>query len=107
MMQELACENYNDKDGNPEGGSVKGTGIWIEWQKGPLGRGEERISPNGAFVEGVIQAAKQRIEYYQAGYFRCEENQTAIIALGQALEALDRRTGRREAQNVEGTHEGN
>lgn len=109
MMQELLCENHNDEDGNPAGGNVDGVGISIEFQNGPLGRGEERVPPNGAFVEGVIQAAIQRLQYYQEasnGRFRCRENALAITKLEEGLHWLGARTGRREAQNVEGTHEG-
>ena len=54
--------NDSDDDGNPAGGMVRGVGLFIQWQNGPLGRGDERREPNGAFVETVIAAAKQRIE---------------------------------------------
>ena len=60
--------NYDDAEGNPAGGRVEGTGLYISWQNGPLGRGEARKEPNGAFVETVIAAAIQRLEYYQ----RCQ-----------------------------------
>jgi hypothetical protein len=98
--------NENDAEGRPAGGYVRGKGIDIDWQKGPLGRGEGRAEPNGAFVETVINAAKQRIEYYNEGQFRCRENSLAITKLEEALHWLNSRTARREAQNVEGTHEG-
>ena len=100
--------NALDTEGNPTGGSVKGTGIWINWQDGPLGRGEERQLPNGAFVEDVIAAARQRIQFYQdasSGRFACEENALALEALNTALAALDCRTKRREDAGTEGTHQ--
>ena len=82
----------NDDNGNPAGGHVSGTGINITWQNGPLGRGDQRQEPNGAFVETVIAAVVQRIEYYQAGKFRCRENALAITKLEEALHWLNSRT---------------
>lgn len=104
MMQQFAATNDNDADGNPAGGHVIGMGLNIEWQNGPLGRGDERKEPNGAFVETVIAAAKQRLEYYQRSKFACIENATAISALEGALLALHLRTEAREQREVEGTH---
>lgn len=101
------CEvlNNDDENGNPAGGLVRGVGLSIVWQNGPLGRGAERKDPNGAFVETVISAAKQRLEYYQAGgKFACRENAMAITKLDEALLWLDKRTRDREARQVEGTH---
>ena len=96
--------NITDRDGNPTGGNVVGTGFTISWQNGPLGRGENRVEPNGAFVEDVIDAARQRIQFFQDGKFACDENRAALSYLNLALEALDSRTARREAANIEGTH---
>ena len=105
--QSFEAENFNDDNGMPAGGYVKGTGLDIQWQNGPLGRvgTDERIEPNGAFVETVIEGVVQRIKYYQE-HFPCDENHLAIVHLQFALEALNSRTARRVAQNVEGTHEG-
>jgi hypothetical protein len=80
-------------------------GLLINWQNGPLGRGEDRREPNGAFVETVIDAAKQRLEFYQQSRFACEENKAAISYLEAALEILNARTLKREKRNVEGLHE--
>lgn len=85
MEQDMDYDNTNDDNGNPAGGYVKAKGLQIEWQDGPLGRGEDRQEPNGAFVETVIGAAKQRLEYYQTSRFACTENQTAIGYLDMAL----------------------
>lgn len=107
MKQEIHAENDVDELGNPTGGLVVGTGITIAWQDGPLGRGAERMAPNGAFVEGVILAAKQRIEFYQeasGGKFACQENAWAIEHLAKALAVLELRTKRREDAGIEGTH---
>ena len=100
-------ENKNDKNdenGNPGGGFVVGTGLDIIWQDGPLGRDADRVEPNGAFVETVISAAKQRIEYYQNSKFNCRENAMAVTKLDEALLWLNKRTMDREERKVEGTH---
>lgn len=112
--------NESDENGNPTGGCVDGKGLHIEWQDGPLGRHAEgcggrsggdscvvgctRTKPNGAFVETVISAALQRIEFYQASKFECSSNADAILALKAALDSLDSRTREREKRGVEGAH---
>ena len=102
--QPFEAKNYDDENGNPAGGYVRDVGLEINWQNGPLGRGAERIEPNGAFVETVIAAAIQRIEYYNAGPFWCRENSLAITYLKEALHWLNHRTAAREERGVEGTH---
>lgn len=97
-------EHWLDAIGNPAGGCTSGTGFTISWQNGPLGRGNDRKAPNGAFVEDVIAAAADRIGEYQKGKFNCPENAAALHHLEQALEALDSRTKSREVRQVEGTH---
>lgn len=106
MKQEIIANNRLDEQGRPAGGDVKGTGLNIVWQNGPLGRGDGRLEPNGAFVETVIEAARQRIAHYQEGQFRCRENALAITKLEEALHWLNARTVRREQSGTEGTHEG-
>jgi hypothetical protein len=105
MIDTFEFKNYNDPDGNPAGGYVVGTGLRIDWQDGALGRGAERQQPNGAFVETVIAAALQRIQYYQSSKFACRENALAITKLEEALHWLNHRTQQREQRNVEGTHQ--
>ena len=104
MRQGFKSEHWNDADGNPEGGVTFGTGFTISWQHGPLGRGMCREAPNGAFVEDIIAAAKDRLDYYQASKFASSYNAEAILFLENALESLNRRTTEREKRNVEGTH---
>lgn len=107
MRQQIDSVNELDNNGNPTGGYVEGTGIRINWQAGPLGRGIGRVDPNGAFVEGVIQAALDRLEFYQSasgGRFKCRENALAITKLEEAMHWLDHRTRAREEREVEGTH---
>ena len=107
MLQQIKGVHESDAAGNPAGGKTTGTGIVIDWQNGPLGRGVDRKDPNGAFVEGVIAAAIDRIEYYQKasfGKFSCRENALAITKLEEAILWLQKRTMDREAREVEGTH---
>lgn len=95
------------RDGNPSGGTVLGVGLNIRWQDGPLGRDVDRKEPNGAFVETVLSAVLQRIEFYQTasgGKFKCRENAIAITKIEEALLWLDNRTRDREVRQVEGTH---
>ena len=103
MLDKFTATNF-DKEGNPAGGDVKGVGMDITWQNGPLGRNADRVEPNGAFVETVIAAAKQRIEYYNESKFKCRENSMAITKLDEALMWLNKRTADRETRKVEGTH---
>jgi len=74
----------------PTGGCTSGLGFTISWQNGPLGRGPDRAELNGAFVEDVIEAAKERLEYYQASKFVCKDNEQAIQYLELALSVLTR-----------------
>lgn len=106
MHSAIRQQHWNDANGNPSGGSTFGDGFAISWQNGPLGRDSARQEPNGAFVENIIAAAKGRLEYYQESRFRCEENAEAIEHLAAALAACNRRTTRRVADGVEGTHAG-
>lgn len=119
MKQFITEDHYVDEEGNPAGGETNGTGIRIDWQDGPIRRIEEvadpdsvggtrfRLTdePNGAFVEGVIQAALGRLTYYQSTPFSCRENALAITKLEEALHWLEHRTDDRRDRGVEGTHE--
>lgn len=107
MKQGYFGQHWSDALGNPAGGVASGRGFMISWQNGQLGRGAERVEPNGAFVEDVIQAVIGRIEFYETssgGRFSCIENQMALKGLREAAEWLDKRTRDREARAVEGTH---
>lgn len=104
MLQEIEA-GHVVRDGAPAGGLTTATGLAIHWQDGPLGRGAERVRPNGAFVETVIAAALDRLAFYQTTRFACEDNATAIECLDSALAVLHHRTTDREARGVEGTHE--
>lgn len=98
---------HRDAEGRPAGGSASAIGLSITWQNGPLGSGDGRQAPNGAFVETVLTVALERLEFYQDSPFRCRENALAITKIEEALHWLNSRTARRVAAGVEGTHEGN
>ena len=104
MKQGYYSEHWKNEDGVVTGGVSTGRGFTISWQNGPLGRGEDRREPNGAFVEDVIDAARDRIQFYQDGEFSCQENKTALYHLEQAAYILDMRTKSREKRGVEGLH---
>lgn len=104
MKQPIQETHEKDKDGNPAGGLTIGEGINIRWQNGPLGRGNDRKEPNGAFVEGIISAAIGRLEFYQASKFKCRENALTITKLEEAMHWCCARTDRREKAGTEGTH---
>jgi hypothetical protein len=107
MKQKINEKHEIDAKGNPAGGYSNAVGIRINWQDGPLGRGTDRAEPNGAFVEGVIQAAIGRLQFYQTASgsrFACRENAIALTHLETALLWLQARTADREAREVEGTH---
>lgn len=106
-VQDLTCANVTDVDGNPTGGEVVGPGLTIHWQNGPRGKQEDgSLAPsNGAFVEDAIYAALQRLEFFQKSKYATDENEEAIVALGNALTALDKRRQDRANRGVEGQHE--
>jgi hypothetical protein len=104
MLDNFKSTNNKTPEGNPSGGDVTGVGLLIEWQDGPLGRGDQRKEPNGAFVETVIAAAAQRIEFYEKSKFACIENEMALSRLKEALWWLNQRSRKREQRKVEGTH---
>jgi hypothetical protein len=107
MRTKITSNNFLDSNGKPAGGTTFGNGFAIGWQNGPLGSGDGRIEPNGAFVEDVIAAAEDRLQFYQNNGFACDENAKAIGFLKDALGWLDSRTKRGVAAGVEGTHKGN
>lgn len=101
----LSAINNVDDNGNPSGGVIVGEGLSIRWQDGPLGRPPGK--PNGAFVEDVIEAARQRLQFYQEaseGRFKCRENALAITKLEEAMHWLWARRMEREARGVQGEH---
>lgn len=101
MNQKIVEDHRLDKDKNPAGGKTFGLGFDINWQNGPVSK---KNSPNGAFVEGILEAVCGRIKFYQASKFACRENKMAIFHIQRALRWLEKRTRERLKRNVEGTH---
>ena len=105
--QKLECENYVNDAGNPTGGFASAAGLAIHWQDGPLAVDGVRKEPSGAFVETVLRAAVDRLEFYQTasgGRFAHNCNEAALKDLKCALMHLEMRTKEREARGVEGSH---
>ena len=103
--QPIVFENKLDDSGNPTGGYASGVGLFINWQDGPLGRGEESKEPNGAFIEDVLKICAERMRFYQASKFACEENVVVLEHIEAAILWLGERTKNREVRDVEGTYE--
>lgn len=81
------------------------TVLLVDWQDGIVGEDGQ----NGAFVEDVLEAARQRLQYFQSrDTSRCRENAIALTHIETALAWLDFRTRARLLANVEnsyGSHE--
>lgn len=101
----LELENNKDENDNPTGGFVTGIGLDILWQNGPLGRGENKQQPNGAFVEDVLVACIYRLRFYQDSKYKCRENALVITHLEEALHWMQARHDERENRQVQGLHE--
>ncbi len=101
---EITTRNYVDDQGNPAGGYAHGVGMCISWQDGPRGPNPDGglNPPNGAFVEDVMLAAKQRLEFFQQSQYADEANEMAIVHLNEAMEALHKRAEARRARGVLG-----
>ena len=104
MNQAVKGRHKVDEAGNPAGGRTVGLGLRINWQNGPLAVDGQRVEPSGAFVEGVINAAIDRLNCYQQSKFACPENARALSHLHSAIACLMERTQDRERRQVEGTH---
>lgn len=116
----LEAHNQLDDKENPTGGDVtlyidtpgeNYPALTVKWQDGP--RGTKKVNadgspvlapPNGAFVEDVIWAALQRLEFFNESKYRDRANSLAITHLEQALQALKNRQLERSHRQVEGQH---
>lgn len=113
----LRAINGTDSNDNPTGGSVglivrnvntdNLEALRILWQNGPRGLEDGTLTePNGAFVEDVLWAALQRLEFFNSNRkFMCRANSLAITHIEQALQALKDRQLERSHRGVEGKHE--
>lgn len=73
----------------------------VHFQQGPI----KESGVNGVMNEDLLLMVVTRLEKFQEGRFRCEENEKALERLREAVMWLRSRTLKREAKNIEGTHE--
>lgn len=102
----VIARNYTDNEGNPAGGYAHGVGLCIAWQDGPRGKNEDGtlLPANGAFVEDVLVAAHQRLDFFQRSKFTHPDNAEAMSHIYQAIECLNRRARERAARGVLGNN---
>lgn len=100
----VTVRNYLDADGNPAGGYAHGVGFCVSFQDGPRGKadGGALNPPNGAFVEDLLVAARQRLEFFQTSRFTHPANVDAIAAIDGAIGALHLRANERAVRGVLG-----
>lgn len=113
----IGATNELDENENPTGGSVdlhvtkhgddEFPALIINWQDGARGeQGKDGPDdPNGAFVEDVLWAALQRLEFFNESKYRDRANSLAITHIEQALQALKDRQLERSHRDVEGKHD--
>lgn len=59
---------------------------------------------NGVTNEDLLHMVKIRLEFFQLCEYACEENELALYHINKAIEQLNKRTAKRKARGVEGTH---
>lgn len=89
-------------DGNPMGGETSGPGFRITWQNGVV-RHPDDI--NGANVYDLLEAVRQRLEFFNDGKFRCRENSLAITHIEEAMHWCQARITDRKKRGVLSTME--
>jgi len=84
----------------PQSGYVTGPGLTVVWQDGPRAKQTDGslATANGAFVEDVLLAAKERLAFFQSTKFNHPANDEAITYIEKALESLNSRAKNRESQ---------
>ena len=100
-LRGLNDEAQQAMDGSPAAVRDAAGYISIRFQCGPVG--EKGV--NGTSIENVIDILIRRLEGFQKGPFSCPENDKAIVSLKTAILALEDRTKKRVAQDVEGKNE--
>lgn len=71
----------------------------VDFQEGPI----KEVGVNGVANEDLLLMVLCRLEAFQKSEYRCQENDDAIVAITEAVNALRRRTTYREIREVEGT----
>ena len=75
----------------------------LRWQPGVLDRTGGYDQPQGAFVEDLLVACKERLKFYQKSKAFCEENAEAIEYIQKAEDILVDRRLERRMKGIEGT----
>lgn len=74
--------------------------VGILFQNGPI----KESGINGLTHEVLLAICADRLECFQSGKFACDDNQEALGFIKAAMAVLERRTEKRLARGVEGTH---
>lgn len=106
QSNEVIARNYVDAAGNPSGGYAHGPGMCVSFQDGPRGRdaGGELLPANGAFVEDLLVAARQRLAFFQESKFAHDSNDECIRHLDYCIDALHARAKERASRGVLGAN---
>lgn len=101
-----ALRNLNEEaqeamDGSPAAVRDAAGFINIKFQCGPV----QEAGVNGTSIENVLDLLVRRLEGFQGGPFKCNENRRAIGALKMAMDCLELRTQKRVLAGVEGTNQ--
>lgn len=89
-----------DSSNNPADPGPSGTiSCELLFQNGAIGQ----VGVNGITHEVLLAILIDRLQAFQAGPYRCEENERALFSLEQAQHWLHARTKSRTARGVEGT----
>lgn len=116
MERRVKTECAINHDGLSTGGISSFSGTWgsskhdslrIMWfgSEGLYGGYEDGSPTGGAFVEDVLQAAHDRLSFFQRTVMACNENAEAIAHIEAAMTTLARRQDRRKAEGTLGTTE--
>jgi hypothetical protein len=89
-------QDQESMDGSPS--LINEEHITIKFQCGPV----KEFGDNGTTIEHILELLINRLEGFQKGPFKCEENDKALTHLDAAKEALEERTRDRQARGVEG-----
>lgn len=96
-----ACHVYEVSNGDNNAPDKMIPYLLFEFQNGPI----KEVGVNGVTHEALLAILIDRLEKFQEGEYACEDNGATLISLRVALRNLQKRTMRRIARGVEGTHQ--
>lgn len=79
---------------------IRASNCVLFFQNGPI----TEVGVNGVTHEALIAILIDRLDGFQRGPYKCGDNEGALCALRVAQDVLQRRTRKRMARGVEGTH---